>query len=641
LTYNGQGVNKRGIIAKHHAIIYSGKRPIAFKGEKEKGLQFRAIRAKLDAVRDRLDDASRLNYAKQYTIEYNVKVWFIGSIFSDFEWQLRTDYNRIHPPLEIKGFSPPGMSDDADVLTYYPASSHIAPNYQHVESEYRGANSSSQYLTTDFFSPELATSYSNPYIAPAYNSTSERHSINTIPDEAETQQTRSFSADRPDQDLEIHLIVNRQEEDTEPQTLGGHPDSPADFRDQYQDPKNNSENESILPSSSGPDEESAIPLDSRSRITLSHPAKTVDDQDSTSSSSTESSRSDKPSRASSASSWSADNNPNLIHQYLVDIIRQDVDVQAICDQAFHKPTWDQFEKNLRHCLLELSQGILIEIQSRQGIQAAQAIRRFAKSAAKSIKGTLELQEAEICQRIEEMHRLKTRGDADFPDFQRTIKTQEWTHETIQRTEEMYRPATQVGPYVQENLVLQEWTKEAEQRAAEMHRLSTQTDAYAEESDDDDDDDIEPIDACGRMAEFNSFRDLVISSLSFQTFKERFDLSVNPAPARSAICQLWPKLASISSLQLLSYEIEWELELFVDNHVKDPNRIGDLIILTGHSVDAEAICSRDYLSWAWPAVGCLLLEGIELLLLHESSRKSPHVNVHRSELIEILDSVYTE
>lgn len=75
-----------------------------------------------------------------------------------------------------------------------------------------------------------------------------------------------------------------------------------------------------------------------------------------------------------------------------------------------------------------AQGVLIEVRSRQGIQAAQAIRIFAKSAAKSIKGTLELQEAEAGQRIEEMHGRKSQRDADP---QRAIKVEEWTHEATQ------------------------------------------------------------------------------------------------------------------------------------------------------------------------------------------------------------------
>jgi hypothetical protein len=74
LTYSGQGVRKRGVHADHHAIIYSGKKPVAFRGEKERGLQMRSIKVSPDNPRHKLDDASRLNYAKTYTVEYNVKV---------------------------------------------------------------------------------------------------------------------------------------------------------------------------------------------------------------------------------------------------------------------------------------------------------------------------------------------------------------------------------------------------------------------------------------------------------------------------------------------------------------------------------------------------------------------------------------
>jgi hypothetical protein len=47
----------------------------------------------------KLDAASRLNYAKIYTIEYNVKVRFIGRIHPDSFWQVAADYNAIHPQL--------------------------------------------------------------------------------------------------------------------------------------------------------------------------------------------------------------------------------------------------------------------------------------------------------------------------------------------------------------------------------------------------------------------------------------------------------------------------------------------------------------------------------------------------------------
>jgi hypothetical protein len=73
----------------------------------------RSIKVTPDNSRHKLDDASRLNYAKTYTVEYNVKVWFIGKISSDSEWQIRSDYNRIHPPLDIKGVPAPETPDNA------------------------------------------------------------------------------------------------------------------------------------------------------------------------------------------------------------------------------------------------------------------------------------------------------------------------------------------------------------------------------------------------------------------------------------------------------------------------------------------------------------------------------------------------
>jgi hypothetical protein len=38
--------------------------------------------------------------------------WFIAKVSSDSEWQIRTDYNRVHPPLEIKGVRPAETAED-------------------------------------------------------------------------------------------------------------------------------------------------------------------------------------------------------------------------------------------------------------------------------------------------------------------------------------------------------------------------------------------------------------------------------------------------------------------------------------------------------------------------------------------------
>ena len=52
-----------------------------------------------DSSRHHLDVNSRINYAKVYTVEHNVKVLFIGRISPKYEQQVTTDYNNTHRPL--------------------------------------------------------------------------------------------------------------------------------------------------------------------------------------------------------------------------------------------------------------------------------------------------------------------------------------------------------------------------------------------------------------------------------------------------------------------------------------------------------------------------------------------------------------
>lgn len=70
-----------------------------FKGEREKGLTRQPIRMEASSPRHKLDRASRLNYAKIYTVEHNVKVWFIGEVHQESCEHLVADYNEMHPLL--------------------------------------------------------------------------------------------------------------------------------------------------------------------------------------------------------------------------------------------------------------------------------------------------------------------------------------------------------------------------------------------------------------------------------------------------------------------------------------------------------------------------------------------------------------
>jgi hypothetical protein len=106
LTYRGQGTTKRGVKAQDHAIIYTeenrqkgqrGKKAKEIPGEEK--LIHKPIRVVPKSARDQLDPLSRLNYGKIYTVEYNVKVCFIGQIHKDSVKYFVRDFNVLHQPL--------------------------------------------------------------------------------------------------------------------------------------------------------------------------------------------------------------------------------------------------------------------------------------------------------------------------------------------------------------------------------------------------------------------------------------------------------------------------------------------------------------------------------------------------------------
>lgn len=97
-------------------------------GEPQKGLWRQAIRVKPENSSHKLDEMSRLNYAKIFTIEHNVKVWFTGEVVADYIDHLMWHYNDVNPPMSVsQGFVPP---------TDHRALSHMDGhrNYSSIES---------------------------------------------------------------------------------------------------------------------------------------------------------------------------------------------------------------------------------------------------------------------------------------------------------------------------------------------------------------------------------------------------------------------------------------------------------------------------------------------------------------------------
>lgn len=85
LTYQEQGVAKRGVRKSEHSIIYTSKtppppRPNELPQRGEDGMQPDAIRVNADNPADKLSDISRLDYGKTYTIHHNLKVKNVGVV---------------------------------------------------------------------------------------------------------------------------------------------------------------------------------------------------------------------------------------------------------------------------------------------------------------------------------------------------------------------------------------------------------------------------------------------------------------------------------------------------------------------------------------------------------------------------------
>ncbi|KFA51095.1 hypothetical protein S40293_08406 [Stachybotrys chartarum IBT 40293] len=87
LTYNGQACRKKGVKPKKHGIIYQqGQKPRLLPGEPALG--FAPVKMQMTQEDEKLTKESRVNYSKLNTVEHNVKVFFIGRIATDADWEI-------------------------------------------------------------------------------------------------------------------------------------------------------------------------------------------------------------------------------------------------------------------------------------------------------------------------------------------------------------------------------------------------------------------------------------------------------------------------------------------------------------------------------------------------------------------------
>ncbi|KAH7081325.1 hypothetical protein BKA63DRAFT_503599 [Paraphoma chrysanthemicola] len=89
-TYKGRGTTKPGIIASDHGVIHSSiEAPNLIAGE---NITKYSIRVQ-PTSNESLDPASRVNYAKAYAVEHNVKVLDIGMVVEGHRYLIESYFN--------------------------------------------------------------------------------------------------------------------------------------------------------------------------------------------------------------------------------------------------------------------------------------------------------------------------------------------------------------------------------------------------------------------------------------------------------------------------------------------------------------------------------------------------------------------
>lgn len=142
LTYGNQGVLKRGVHPEDHAVVYSSKREGPYYLEREKGLMTKhPIRIEVVNTSHKLDPLSRLNYAKLYTVEHNVKVLFIGKVARSYERDVKHGYNETHPQFSNAG--PGSHQGSQEYLTR--GAEGDDPNYPLTEEPTQDSGGTSTY----------------------------------------------------------------------------------------------------------------------------------------------------------------------------------------------------------------------------------------------------------------------------------------------------------------------------------------------------------------------------------------------------------------------------------------------------------------------------------------------------------------
>ncbi|QDS69658.1 hypothetical protein FKW77_009452 [Venturia effusa] len=97
-TYGNQGVAKKDVVKRSHAIIYTGKEPAPNENELPgpgEPAMLQSIRVVSNKRIDIMDPMSRVDFSKIYTVEHNVKVYDFGWVHKDSRNMLRHQFQYV------------------------------------------------------------------------------------------------------------------------------------------------------------------------------------------------------------------------------------------------------------------------------------------------------------------------------------------------------------------------------------------------------------------------------------------------------------------------------------------------------------------------------------------------------------------
>lgn len=530
-------------------------------------MHFAPIRV-LPSRRDhKLTEWSRLNYSKVYTVEYNIKLWFIGKIHNESKAQLIADYNTIHPTLQqplqapimamplqrsvehsrsITGSLCPSNSSYSNMpiisgtTLAYTATSPDCYDHQtgysdaEIMSPSNVQNSPYESTNTQAHSVYYVEGNPNSTYYPAKTSASQYGTDEEWEVSSSMQSSKALNMDRSYRKIHDPPPQSSHSQDsviaTSPQNLVGHTREDAGYLDAY------------LP---------YPPPGSYLDSTVQHSASTSDYvstkvnyktiSGSSSTDSLTSLVSATPSLASSATSLtpSTPDIPTEIEQ-LFNILFEDPELTSLYKDVVRKASYQKMENNLRRCLVQFSKHLKDEALSSKMGEAARFIMRSSKAVATMIR-----------------EKLEDHSQVSLPQAQISDRT----------------------------------------------RRDQSSDS----------DDHEPFDTKPISSNLSEIKELILHSNSFQMLRENLRIFVHPNPIHKALFAIWPVTSPRTSRFNIDYNVEWEAQYFLTHYFPKDSSFGDVMTLTGGPINAQALSCRDYLLSTWPNIGGLLLDGLEIHL----------------------------